>query len=39
MLFNVDHLPRGSLVASGIGGVRIFADDIMIWPYGSAPRS
>jgi len=33
LLFNVGHLPQGSLVASGIAGARTFADDLKTWPY------
>ncbi|SFR68311.1 protein of unknown function [Marinobacter daqiaonensis] len=32
-LFDVSTLPSGSLVASGVDGVRTFADDIITWPY------
>ena len=33
LLFDVSSLPEGSLVASGVEGVRAFADDIITWPY------
>lgn len=33
LLFDVSRLPEGSLVASGVDGVRTFADDIITWPY------
>jgi len=33
LLFDVSSLPEGSLVASGVEGVKAFADDIITWPY------
>lgn len=33
LLFDVTRLPSGSLVASGVEGVKTFADDISTWPY------
>jgi hypothetical protein len=37
LLFDVSSLLEGSLVASGVEGVRVFADDILTWPYRLAP--
>ncbi|WP_328189195.1 BtrH N-terminal domain-containing protein [Marinobacter sp. OP 3.4] len=33
LLFDVTSLPAGSQVASGVDGVKAFADDIITWPY------
>ena len=33
LLFDVTNLPDGSLVTSGVDGVKAFADDIITWPY------
>lgn len=32
LLFDVSTLPEGSLVASGVEGVKTFADDLLSWP-------
>jgi len=37
LLFDASTLPKGSLVASGIEGVRTFANDIATWPYRMNP--
>lgn len=37
LLFDVSTLPSGSLVASGVDGIRTFADDIITWPYSMGP--
>lgn len=38
LLFDVSSLPSGSLVASGVDGVKAFADDITTWPYRLDPE-
>lgn len=38
LLFDVSTLPAGSLVASGVEGVKAFADDIITWPYRLDPE-
>ncbi|GGY59278.1 BtrH N-terminal domain-containing protein [Marinobacter zhanjiangensis] len=38
LLFDVSSLPEGSLVTSGVEGVRAFADDIITWPYRLGPE-